>query len=72
MAVTGNKSIKNTPMTGGGTIRTAFPRDHSGSHDLPNTMGKELGGSPTNLAHSLSGASAVQRDPSAKPRGGGE
>lgn len=41
-------------------IKTAHPPDNSGSHKLPNTKGGKMGGSTTNLGHSLSGASAVQ------------
>lgn len=43
-------------------IKSAYPVDnesHSGI-SLPNERGGKMGGSPTNLAHSLSGASAVQ------------
>jgi hypothetical protein len=46
---------------GGGKIKSAYPQDNVHGLDLPNTKGGKMGGSPTNLAHSLSGASAVQR-----------
>ena len=50
-------------------ITSAYPRDNSGSHKLPNTMGGKMGGSTSNLSHSLSGASAVQGGKSG-PAGG--
>ncbi len=52
---------KGANVGGGGTILSAFPQDNVHGVELPNTMGKELKGSETNLSHSLSGASAVQR-----------
>jgi hypothetical protein len=51
----------------GGKIRTSYPRDNASSHKLPNTRGKSMGGSTTNLGHSLTGASAVMD--SSKKRG---
>lgn len=53
----------------GGKIRTSYPQDASGSHKLPNTRGKGMGGSTTNLGHSLSGASAVMEGASSKKQG---
>jgi hypothetical protein len=44
----------------GQTIMTATGQDTQSGIDLPNTMGGKMGGSVTNLAHSISGASAVQ------------
>lgn len=44
-------------------IKTAYPQDNAGSHDLPNTKGGKMGGGVTNLGHSLKGASAVQDGP---------
>jgi hypothetical protein len=54
---------KSTPaeVGGGGSILTAYPQDNVHGLDLPNTMGDSMGGSCTNLSHSLRGASAVQR-----------
>jgi hypothetical protein len=46
---------------GGGKIKSAYPQDNVHGLDLPDTKGGKMGGSPTNLSHSLSGASAVQR-----------
>ena len=45
----------------GGKFLTPFGRDNS-SHKLPNTKGKSMGGSITNLSHSL-GTSANQKGP---------
>jgi hypothetical protein len=44
----------------GMTVRRDFARDNS-DLELEDTRGGEMGGSETNLAHSLTGASAVQR-----------
>lgn len=44
-----------------GTIKSAYPQDNVHGVSLPNTTGDTMGGSCTNLKHSLSGASAVQR-----------
>jgi hypothetical protein len=41
----------------GQKIRTDYARDDS-SHSVPNDMGKKLGGSTTNIGHSITGASA--------------
>ena len=43
-------------------ILTPFPVDSS-SHKLPDTKGCKMGGSLTNLGHSLSGTSANQKGP---------
>lgn len=50
---------------GGQKIKTAYPQDNVHGVDLPNTTGDSMRGSPTNLKHSLSGVSAVQRGPGA-------
>jgi hypothetical protein len=39
-----------------------FPRDNS-SHTVPNPKGGKMGGSLTNLGHSLPGTSANQKGP---------
>ena len=57
------------PGTGVGKIKSAYPQDNVHGLDLPDTMGGSFGGSATNIAHSLSGASAVQRQ-SGKTKGG--
>lgn len=44
-----------------GKIMSAYPQDNVHGVDLPNTTGGKMGGSPTNLSHSLKGASAVQK-----------
>jgi len=54
-------STKGANVGGGGSILAAFPQDNVHGVDLPNTMGKALKGSDSNLSHSLTGASAVQR-----------
>lgn len=50
----------------GGTIRCDYAQDNIHGLDLPNTRGKELAGGPSNLSHSLKGASAVQDHSSLK------
>lgn len=56
-----SKGIKDTKVPEG-TIKSAFPQDNVHGYDCPNDMeGGPFGGSPTNLKHSLTGASAVQR-----------
>lgn len=54
------KTVTSEAVARGQKIVTSFGRDNS-SHQLPDTMGGKMGGSPTNISHSLSGASAVQR-----------
>ncbi len=46
-----------------GPIMSAYPQDNVHGVDLPNTTGGSFGGGPTNLKHSLTGASAVQDGP---------
>jgi hypothetical protein len=53
-------AVKTSSMPGG-TINVAYGMDNVHGVSLPNTMGKELAKSCTDLSHSLSGASAVQR-----------
>lgn len=65
----GVKKSKGGNVGGGGTINSAYPQDNVHGVNLPNTTGDDMGGSDTNLAHSLSGASAVQRQ-SGKVKGG--
>lgn len=43
-----------------GTIKDAYPKDSS-SHKVKDTKGKTMGGSKTNLSHSLKGSSANQK-----------
>lgn len=45
---------------GGQKILSAYPQDNVHGVDLPDTKGGSFAGSPTNLKHSLTGASAVQ------------
>ncbi len=62
MSAPANKGDLDKASAGreGGKFLTPFGRDNS-SHKLPNTKGKSMGGSITNLAHSLSGSSANQK-----------
>ncbi len=53
--------MKGTIVGGGGTMLSAYPMDNVHGVDLPDEHGGTMGGSETNLSHSLSGASAVQR-----------
>lgn len=55
-----SSGIKNTSMPGG-TMKSAYPQDNVHGVSLPDEMGGKMGGSDTNLSHSLVGASAVQR-----------
>lgn len=58
--------IKDTGIGfGGQKIKAAYPMDNVHGLDLSDTMGGSLRGGPTNLAHSLKGASAVQDGPGA-------
>lgn len=60
------KSVKTEKAARGQKIVTEYGRDNS-SHNVANAMGGKMGGSPTNLAHSLPGTSAEQKgDPSPK------
>lgn len=49
----------------GQKIMSAYPQDNVHGVDLPDTRGCHLGGSPTNLKHSLTGTAAVQDGPGA-------
>ena len=53
---------KKSAGRNGATFITPFGRDNS-SHSVPNTKGKSMGGSITNLSHSLPGTSANQKGP---------
>lgn len=66
-----SEGIKNQNIGfGGQKINSAYPQDNVHGVDLSDTMGGSMGGSPTNLKHSLTGASAVQRGPgsASKPK----
>ena len=45
----------------GQTDKVSYPQDTAGNHPLKDTKGGKMGGSVTNLSHSLSGTSAVQK-----------
>lgn len=52
-------TVQKSKGARGQTVVTSHGRDNS-SMDVPNGMGKSMGGGISNLSHSLSGASAVQ------------
>lgn len=54
-----SKSERTEKAARGQTIETCYPMDSS-FHDVPNGMGSKMGGGPTNVAHSLPGATAKQ------------
>jgi hypothetical protein len=64
-----SKGIKKSSMPGG-TIMSAYPQDNVHGYDCPSDTGGSMGGGVTNLGHSLSGASAVQRS-KGKPESSG-
>jgi len=64
------KKAKGAEVGGGGSILSAYPQDNVHGVDLPNCTGDSMGGSVTNLSHSLTGASAVQRS-KGKPENSG-
>jgi hypothetical protein len=55
-----SSGIKDSAFKGG-TIRRAFAPDVERGVATANDMGKDMGGSTTNLSHSLRGSSAVQK-----------
>jgi hypothetical protein len=57
----GSLDVKSAGREGAKFI-TPFGRDNS-SHSIKNTKGEKMGGSITNLSHSLSGVSANQKGP---------
>lgn len=63
---TGKSSgIYDEKADNGQTIKCAYPQDNVHGMNLPNERGGSFRGSPTNLGHSLKGASAVQDGPGA-------
>lgn len=56
-----SKGIVNTSADRGQTIMSAYPMDNAGGVSLPNERGGKMGGSSTNIAHSLKGASVVDK-----------
>ena len=59
MAANNGDLDKKSAGREGAKFITPYGRDNS-SHKLPNTKGGSMGGSVTNLAHSLPGTSAKQ------------
>lgn len=55
------KTYGGANVGGGGKIQVDFPQDNVHGVNLSDTMGGKMGGSVTNLSHSLNGASAVQK-----------
>lgn len=55
------RSKMNAPSDPGEMDLAAYPQDNVHGVDLPDCYGGKMGGSVTNLAHSLEGASAVPR-----------
>ena len=66
----GGKPGKSDMQKKSGDILSAYPQDNVHGVDLPGTMGESMGGGVTNLSHSLTGASAVQRS-KGKPENSG-
>jgi hypothetical protein len=58
--ITETDMSKDGKKSGGQKIKTSFPPDHS-SHKVKGGKGEKMGGSTSNLDHSLKGSSAVQR-----------
>ena len=64
------KKVKGAEVGGAGSILSAYPQDNVHGVELSGTMGESMGGSVSNLGHSLTGASAVQRS-KGKPENSG-
>lgn len=56
-----SKGVVTSSLPHGDKDKVSYPQDNAGGMKLPNETGGKMGGSPTNLSHSLSGASAVQK-----------
>lgn len=54
-----NSDVERSSAPRGQQILRSFGRDDS-SYEVANTHGGKMGGSATNLSHSLTGSSAVQ------------
>jgi hypothetical protein len=65
-----SQGMSRSSMGRGTTDLAAYPMDNVHGLDLPDTRGCKMGGSVTNLSHSLEGASAVQRS-KGKPENSG-
>jgi hypothetical protein len=57
--------IVDTKANHGQVIKSAYPQDNQHGMELSDERGGSVRGGPTNLSHSLSGASAVQDGPGA-------
>lgn len=60
-----SEGIVTKDIGDGQRIMSAYPQDNVHGMDLPDTRGGKMRGGPTNLEHSLKGASAVQDGPGA-------
>jgi len=56
-----SKGVVTSSLPRGDKDNVSYPQDNAGGMKLPNETGGKMGGSTTNLSHSLSGASAVQK-----------
>jgi hypothetical protein len=56
-----SKGEVTSSMPDGFKDKVSYPQDNAGNMKLPEETGCKMGGSVTNLSHSLSGASAVQK-----------
>jgi hypothetical protein len=53
--------VKTSSLPGGYKDNVSFPQDNASNMKTKNPTGDKMGGSTTNLSHSLSGSSAVQK-----------
>lgn len=53
--------VKTSSLPGGFKDMVSYPQDNASNVTLKNTQGGSLGGGDTDLSHSLTGTSAVQR-----------
>lgn len=60
-----SSGITTKSIGDGQTIKSAYGQDNVHGVELSDTRGGSFRGSPTNLSHSLTGASAVQDGPGA-------
>lgn len=56
-----NSDVTSEKLPNGDTLKSAFGLDNTHGLTLPDTKGDKFGGSTTNLSHSLTGSSAVQK-----------
>lgn len=56
-----SKGEVTTSLPNGFKDKVSYGQDNSGSHKVSSETGGKMGGSTTNLSHSLTGTSAVQK-----------